>query len=99
MRIKTSDFSWLAGYENGSNEFLYEYINLFKFNPSFDLFHIEEDNSQRLYFDTVCYIKDKIGHKDELGREIKMFTRTEKDDNGKPTKYFLCFSKIEKEKE
>lgn len=103
LRIKTVDFSPFAGYNNSQedgedfNKILDEYISVFKSNPLFILFYIEEDKSRRLYFDTICYIADKIGHKDELGRKIKMFTRTEKDDDGKPLKYYLCFTKEDKE--
>lgn len=102
LRIKTSDFSLFSGYDylgEDTNNTLDEYIKLFKSNPLLTLFYIEQDRTHGFPFDTVCYIADKIGYKDELGRKIKMFTRTEKDDDGKPIKHFLCFSKIEKEKE
>lgn len=90
LRIKVTDFSEFSGYKyNDDNAELNKYIDLFKNNPDFSAFQIEDNLGNQLDFHTVCCIKDRL----RLVKNIGMFTRTDLDDNGNPKSYWLCFYK------
>lgn len=91
MRIKSSDFSVFAGlkYDCTENETLDKYINVFKENPDFCFFQVEDETGD-MAFDLVCYICEKL-------KDCKMFTRVDRDDDGKIMSYWLCFAKNREE--
>ena len=92
LRIKTTDFSIFAGcrHDKLDNKDLNEYLDMFCGDNGFDALQIF-DRTGQMDFDIVCYIQEyiKIGSKRNTG----MYTRIERDDNGKIKTYVLGFYK------
>lgn len=89
MRIKSTDFSNFAGmrWEHPDNIILDKYLKAFKENPDFHYFQVE-DQQGIMDFDVVCYIAEQL-------KNCNMFTKVDRDDNGKILLYWLCFYKKE----
>ena len=87
MRIKSTDFSIFSGlkWDNPENNTLDKYLKVFKTNPDYKYFQVENVDGQ-MDFDVVCYISEQL-------KDCNMFTRVDRDDNGKILSYWLCFYK------
>ena len=96
LRIDESDISEFCGmtFDCCDNHALDEYLNVYLTNPNFHAFQISSSGSFDLH--KICYISEKIS---QCNRNWKnnMFVRVDRDDNGKPLQYWVCFFKGEEE--
>lgn len=96
LKINEDDISEFCGmaYDYCNNNALDEYLNVYLTNPNFHAFQISSCG----YFDLhqICYISEKISQYNR-NWENNMFVKVDRDDDGKPLRYWVCFFKSEEQ--
>ena len=96
LRINEHDISDFCGMASDycNNHALDEYLNVYLTNPNFHAFQISSSG----YFDLhkICYITEEISQYNRSWKN-NMFVKVDRDDDGEPLRYWLCFFKGEDE--
>ena len=94
LRVTENDLDEFCGlaYDSCNNEALDEYLNVYLTNPNFHAFQIASSG----FFDLhqICYITEKISQCNKSWKN-NMFVRVDRDDDGDPLRYWVCFFKGE----
>ena len=96
LRIDEDDISVFCGmaFDGCNNYALDEYLNVYLTNPNFHAFQISSTGYIELH--KICYIAEKISQYNRNWGN-NMFVKVDRDDDGEPLRYWLCFFKSEDE--
>lgn len=96
LRISENDIGEFNGlaYDFCDNKALDEYLNVYLTNSNFHAFQI--CSAGFLFLHQICYIVEKISQHNR-NWENNMFVRVDRDDDGEPLRYWVCFFKSEEE--
>ena len=98
LRVDENDVGEFCGlsYDFCHNEVLDEYLNVYLTNPNFHAFQISSTG----FFDLhkICYIVEKISQYNRSWKD-NMFVKVDRDDDGEPLQYWVCFFKSEENHE